>query len=126
MITPPLMFSSHQILVFKQKLKNPMAFSILSSLGLHATGGQQPGNHAAYFIIANWFFAYCNLSPRFAKMAVGIDHNSSPREDLSKYGDAAVKEGKCSRRRLGQIRRMQSAHENSVEGFTLFVAGGKL
>ena len=58
-------------------------------------------------------------------MAVGIDHNLSPRGDLSKYGEVAVREGKLSRRRLDQIRRMQSAHENSVEGFTLFVASGE-
>ncbi|KAK0516383.1 hypothetical protein JMJ35_000986 [Cladonia borealis] len=62
------------------------------------------------------------MAPRFAKMAVGLDHNLSPREDLSKYGEAAVQAGKLSRRRLEQIKRMQSAHENSVEGFTLFVA----
>lgn len=102
-----------------------MASSVLGLFGLHATGGQQPDNYAPYFTVVNWFFAYCNLSPRFFKIAVGIDHNSSPREDLSKHGEAAVKEGKLTRQRLGQIRRMQSAHENSVEGFTLFVAGGK-
>lgn len=58
-------------------------------------------------------------------MAVGLDHNASPREDLSKYGDAAVSAGKLSRRRLAQIQRMEGAHQNSVEGFTFFVAGGE-
>lgn len=85
---------------------------------------QQPPNYAPAFTLANWLYAYCTLSPRFAKMAVGLDHNLSPREDLDRYGDAAVQAGKLSRRRLGRIRRMQSAHENSVEGFTLFVAFG--
>lgn len=101
-----------------------MAFSRILSLDLQAATGQQPANYAPMFTLANWLYAYCTLSPRFAKMAVGLDHNLSPREDLSKYGDAAVQAGKLSRRRLEQIRRMQSAHENSVEGFTLFVACG--
>ena len=98
-----------------------MANPILSFLGLQAASGQ-PANYAPAFLLANWFFAYCDLSPRLAEMAVGIDHNSSPREDHDKYGDAAVQEGKLSRRRLGQMKRMLSAHENSVEGFTFFVA----
>lgn len=101
-----------------------MAFSRIISPGLHAATDQQPANYAPMFTLANWLYAYCTLSPRFAKMAVGLDHNLSPREDLTKYGDAAVQAGKLSRRRLEQIRRMQSAHENSVEGFTLFVACG--
>jgi len=101
-----------------------MAFSIITFLGLRTATGQQPANYAPAFTLANWLYAYCTLSPRFAKMAVGLDHNLSPRVDLSKYGDAAVQAGKLSRRRLEQIRRMQSAHENSVEGFTLFVACG--
>ena len=107
-----------------QKVKiRAMANPILSFLGLQAASGQ-PANYAPAFLLANWFFAYCNLSPRFAKIAAGIDHNSSPREDLDKYGDAAVQAGKLSRRRLGQMKRMRSAHENSVEGFTFFVAAG--
>ena len=102
-----------------------MAFLIFTLLGLQATDGQQFANYAPAFAIANWFFAYCTLSPRFSKMAVSLDHNSSPREDHSKYGEAAVQAGKLSRRRLDQIKRMQSAHENSVEGFTFFVAAGE-
>ena len=58
-------------------------------------------------------------------MAVGLDHNASPREDVARYGEAAVRAGKLSRRRLEQVKRMQSAHENSVEGFAFFVAAGK-
>ena len=57
-------------------------------------------------------------------MAVGLDHSFSPREDLNKYGDEAVQAGKLSWRRLARTRLMQSAHENSVEGFTFFVAFG--
>lgn len=102
-----------------------MASSPVAFLGLRAAGGQQPANWAPAFILLNWFYAYCNLSPRFAKMSVGLDHNLSPREDIAKYGEAAVQGGKLSRQRLEQIKRMQSAHENSVEGFTLFVAAGE-
>lgn len=101
-------------------VSTPVAF-----LGLRAAGGQQPANWAPAFILLNWFYAYCHLSPRFAKMSVGLDHNLSPREDITKYGETAVQGGKLSRQRLDQIKRMQSAHENSVEGFTLFVAAGE-
>ena len=48
-------------------------------------------------------------------MAVGVDHDLSPREDLSKYAEAAVEAGKLRRRRLDQIRRMQSAHMKQSE-----------
>jgi len=103
-----------------------MQSSLLTFLGLHAAAsGQQPANYAPAFLIANWLYAYCALSTRFSKIAVGLDHNVSPREDLSKYGDAAVSAGKLSRRRLAQIQRMEGAHQNSVEGFTFFVAAGE-
>ena len=101
-----------------------VAHFIIAFFSLEMAVTQQPPNYAPAFILGNWLYAYCTLSPRFAKMAVGLDHNLSPREDLAKYGAAAVQAGKLSRQRLGQIRRMQSAHENSVEGFTLFVACG--
>ena len=102
-----------------------MASSLVAFFGLCTANGRQPANYAPAFAFANWFYAYCTLSPRFAKMAVGLDHNLSPREDLLKYGNAAVQAGKLSWRRLEQIKRMQSAHENSVEGFTLFVTAGE-
>ena len=115
-------FKAHHTRIHRTKLE--MAFFIIDLLGVEAAAGQQPADYAPFFTLANWLYAYCTLSPRFAKMAVGLDHNVSPREDISKYGDAAVQAGKLSQRRLEQIRRMQSAHENSVEGFTLFVACG--
>ena len=127
--SPPLLLGQGHILHFAflngtvkslPTLNGSMAFSMSNLSSRFAKT-----NFAPAFTLANWFYAYCNLSPRFFKMAVGIDHNLSPREDLSKYGEVAVREGKLSRRRLDQIRRMQSAHENSVEGFTLFVASGE-
>jgi len=57
-------------------------------------------------------------------MALNLDHNSSPREDLDKYGKAAVETGKISAEKLAALRRRQAAHENSVEGFPLIVAAG--
>lgn len=105
----------------------PFPSPLPTFLGLHpTTTGHQPPNHAPAFLIANWLYAYCTLSTRFSKMALGLDHNASPREDLSKYGDAAVRAGKLSRRRLAQMQRMEAAHQNSVEGFGFFVAAGEL
>lgn len=57
------------------------------------------------------------------KRYYGFDHNVCPRQDIEKYGEKMVKEGKISRGTLETIRRMDNAHANSVEGFTVFVAG---
>ena len=43
-----------------------------------------------------------------------IDHNSSPRDDVSKYGEQAVREGNLSQRALYMIKRNEAAHENSM------------
>ncbi|PLN80382.1 hypothetical protein BDW42DRAFT_113861 [Aspergillus taichungensis] len=97
--------------------------SILSTLGLRATaGGVAPSNHAVGYIVANWFFTYFATSARASKMWFGLDHNSAPREDLAKYGEAAVQSGKISRRTLNRLKRQEAAHANGVEGFPLFVA----
>ena len=96
--------------------------SILSVLGLRATPGVQTPNHVTSFIIANWFFAYGVLSTRVQKNLYKIDNNVAPREDLAKYGEAAVKEGKIDRRALNALKRMEAASANSIEGFTFFVA----
>ena len=93
-------------------------------LGLAASNGIQPANHAPLYLIANWWYAYCTLSIRFEKISLGIDHNSSPREDLATYGAAAVQAGKLSSAKLAMLHRRQAAHENSVEGFPLLVAAG--
>ena len=103
-----------------------MTFSLLSLLGLQVTvNGHQLSNYAPAFLLLNWLFAYCTLSTRFMKKAVGLDHNASPRKDLATYGDAAVKAGKLTQQRLEQIERMQAAHENSVEGYAFFVAASE-
>ncbi|PKY00172.1 hypothetical protein P168DRAFT_322623 [Aspergillus campestris IBT 28561] len=97
--------------------------SILSTLGLHAAAsGAAPPNHAVGYIVANWFFAYLATSARASKMWLGLDHNSAPREDLAKYGEAAVQSGKISRGTLNRLKRQEAAHANAVEGFPLFIA----
>lgn len=99
--------------------------SILSTIGLRAAPGESAPNFAAGFLVANWAFAYCLMSPRVSKMRLGLDHNVSPREDLSKYGEAAVKEGKISQKTLNKLKRQEAAHANAVEGYPLFVAASE-
>jgi hypothetical protein len=96
--------------------------SILSTIGLRAAPGEQAPNFAAGFLVANWALAYGLMSTRGSKMYYGLDHNVAPREDLSKYGEAAVKAGKISQRTLDKLKRQEAAHANAVEGYPLFVA----
>ena len=99
-----------------------MARSILSTLGLRAAEGTQNApNHAAGYLIANYILAFGLMSTRGAKVRLGIDHNVAPREDVAKYGEAAVQSGKISRSTLNRLKRQEAAHANSVEGFSFFV-----
>jgi len=74
-------------------------------------------------LISNFIFAYALLSTRGIKRLYQFDHNTSPREDLSKYGEALVKEGKLDRKTLDMLKRWESVHANAVEGYSLFVGG---
>lgn len=65
------------------------------------------------------------FSTRGAKFRLGLDHNTSPREDLNKYGEAAVQAGKVSRSTLNRLKRQEAAHANAVEGFPFFVGASK-
>ncbi|KAJ5684859.1 uncharacterized protein N7477_001204 [Penicillium maclennaniae] len=96
--------------------------SILSTIGLRAAPGAQTRNYAAGFLVANWGFAYALMSTRGTKIRLGLDNNVAPREDLSKYGEAAVQAGKISQRTLNKLKRQEAAHANAVEGYPLFVA----
>jgi hypothetical protein len=49
-----------------------------------------------------------------------MDHNCSPREDVTKYGEAMVKEGKITRSQLATVKRWEGAHANCIEGFAMF------
>ena len=55
-------------------------------------------------------------------MLYKIDHNISPREDLVKYGDKYVQDGKITRSQLNLLQRNEAAHANAMEHFPLFVA----
>ncbi|KAF9889520.1 hypothetical protein FE257_007230 [Aspergillus nanangensis] len=96
--------------------------AVLTTLGLRAAPGEQLPNYGAIYLIANWFLANCALSTRPAKMSLGLDHNVAPREDLIKYGEAAVASGKISRRKLDQLKRQEASHLNAMEGFPFFAA----
>ncbi|KAJ5788613.1 hypothetical protein N7457_003603 [Penicillium paradoxum] len=80
-------------------------------------------NYGLYFLTFHFIFAYRVLSSRTLKQWYGIDHQVSPREDLGKYGEAAVRDGKITRRQLDMLKRNEAAHANSVENFPLVVAG---
>ncbi|RJE21592.1 MAPEG family [Aspergillus sclerotialis] len=98
--------------------------AILTTLGLRAAApGDVIPNKAHVYIIANWWLAYLAFGTRVAKRIYGIDHNAAPREDLAKYGEAAVQSGKISRQTLDKLKRMEAAHANSMENFTFFIAG---
>ncbi|KFY04406.1 hypothetical protein O988_00806 [Pseudogymnoascus sp. VKM F-3808] len=92
--------------------------SLLSTLGLRAP----TVNYGPAFLGFHFYFAYGLLSSRTLKQFYGLDHNESPREDLVKYGDAAVRNGKITAAQLRMLRRNESAHANAVENFTLLVA----
>lgn len=79
----------------------------------------------AGFLAWNWFYAYGILSSRTIKQVYGIDHNANPRQDLNKYGEASVKEGKMTRKQVERCQRFESASANSVEGYTLFAGSGE-
>ncbi|KAI0389075.1 hypothetical protein F5Y17DRAFT_450356 [Xylariaceae sp. FL0594] len=97
--------------------------SLATALGLRAaeTTLSVP-NRAPGLLSWQFFFAYGLLSSRTLKQIYGLDHNSAPREDLAKYGDAAVRSGKITQRQLDMLKRNEAAHANSVENYALFVA----
>jgi uncharacterized MAPEG superfamily protein len=66
-----------------------------------------------------WFLT---VTPRALKYRYGFDHQASPRQDIAKYGDAAVNSGKITQKQLDMVKRNDAAHANSVENFTLLVA----
>ncbi|KAK3719320.1 hypothetical protein LTR37_004539 [Vermiconidia calcicola] len=97
--------------------------SLATSLGLRASGPATPiPSNAGYYLIFHFIFAYAVTSSRIPKQYYGIDHNVSPRQDLSKYGDAAVSKGKITQHQLEQLKRLEAAHANSVEHYPVFAA----
>ncbi|KAL4893487.1 hypothetical protein BDV59DRAFT_177495 [Aspergillus ambiguus] len=97
--------------------------SLYTALGLTQSGFSETiPNYGPACLIFNFVLAYAILAPRHLKQYHGIDHNVSPREDLNKYGDAAVREGKITQKQLNMIRRNEAAQANAVENFALLVA----
>ncbi|KAJ5712944.1 uncharacterized protein N7483_010125 [Penicillium malachiteum] len=97
--------------------------SFLTRLGLAGPLDSPVTNYSPFFLGFQYFYAYGLLSSRTLKQWYGLDHNVSPREDLAKFGEAAIIEGRITRRQLDMLKRNEAAHANSVEGFSLFVAG---
>lgn len=63
--------------------------SLLTALGLRGASATTIPNYAPAFVGFHFLYAY-GLSSRTLKQWYGIDHNASPREDLTKYGETAV------------------------------------
>ncbi|KAK3374670.1 hypothetical protein B0H63DRAFT_480718 [Podospora didyma] len=93
--------------------------SLGTTLGLSAFASTQ--NHAPTFLGFHFLWAYVALASRHLKQWHGIDHQASPRYDLAKYGDAAVKAGKLTQKQLEMIQRCDSAHYNSIDNYVLLV-----
>lgn len=98
--------------------------SFLSAIGIRAADTLNPSasNYGPYFVGFHFIYAYGVLSSRTLKQWYGIDHQASPREDSAKYGEAAIRDGKITRKQLDMLKRNEAAHANSVENFSLFVA----
>lgn len=98
--------------------------SFLQNLGLHSTAISPLSipNYAPHFLIGNFLFSYMASNSRWAKMYYGLDHNACPRQDLDKYAEVMVKEGKMERGTLEMLRRQEAAHANNVENFPLFAS----
>ncbi|KAF7587210.1 hypothetical protein BBP40_007547 [Aspergillus hancockii] len=98
--------------------------ALLTAIGLTQSPLSVPvPNYAPGFLIFHFVFAYGLLSSRTLKQYYGIDNNVSPRQDLTKYGETAVREGKITRAQLEKLQRNEAAHANAVENYTLLVAG---
>lgn len=83
----------------------------------------QTPNHTAEFALGHFAWAYLILAPRHLKQYHRIDHQVSPREDITKYGPSAVAKGKLTQRDLDRIKRMDSAQANSIEHLPFFLGG---
>ncbi|KAE8307579.1 hypothetical protein BDV41DRAFT_568955 [Aspergillus transmontanensis] len=97
-------------------------WAVLTTLGLQAPPGEQASNHAVAYLLANWLISFGVFSTRREKLMLGIDHNQAPREDLAKFGEAAVQSGKITRQTLNRLKRQEAIMANSAEHYPLFVA----
>lgn len=114
--------TTYVLLFARKKLALTFCSALLTTLGLRAAPGQAVPNNAPALLVANWLLAYVLMSTRGSKIYYGLDNNVAPREDLSKYGEAAVQAGKLSRNTLNMLKRQEASHANAMEGYPLFVA----
>lgn len=96
--------------------------TLAGALGLNSTSNPLIGNYAAHHAIFNFVLAYLALSPRTLKQKYRLDHNVSPRDDIARFGEKAVQDGKITREQLNMIKRNDAAHANSMEHYPFFVA----
>ena len=97
--------------------------NLLNNLGVRQEDGSRC--YAGAYLLWGFIFAYAVSASRPLKIALKLDHNVSPREDVSKYGEQAVKDGKISQKTLKMLKRNEAAHANNVENYPLFAASGK-
>lgn len=97
--------------------------ALLTALGLQSPSPNTapPPSYAATAIIFQFLFAHAAISTRPLKNYYRIDHNVSPRQDLTKYGPAAVAAGKLTQKQLNRLHRIEGAHANSIEHLPFFV-----
>lgn len=96
--------------------------NVLNNIGIRQ--GNDSPCYAGGFLLWGFVFAYAVSASRPMKIALKLDHNVSPREDVSKYGEQAVKDGKISQKQLKMLKRNEAAHANNVENYPLFAASG--
>ncbi|KAI5199906.1 hypothetical protein E4T39_05937 [Aureobasidium subglaciale] len=98
--------------------------SFLTNLGLTANNSLAPlPNYGPQFLLANFLLSYVLTTTRFQKSSYGCDNNINPRYDLeSPRAEQLVSKGKLTQAQLEQLRRIQSAHSNSMEHYTVFTA----
>jgi len=117
-----LIFSSHNPRHRSAIQAQQNMSSLATMLGLKSNGPlSSPPNNAPYHAIFNFLFAYVFLSSRFLKNTYGLDHNVNPREDVSRFGERAVQEGKITRAQLNLLKRNEAAHANAMEHFPMFI-----
>jgi len=92
-----------------------------TALGLHAGEGITTANYAPYYAMFHFIWAHILTSSRALKQRYGLDHNVNPREDLARFGEKAVQDGKITREQLNRLKRNEAAHANSMENYPVFL-----
>jgi uncharacterized MAPEG superfamily protein len=96
--------------------------ALATALGLHAGHGIPVANYAPYHAMFNFIWAHIITSSRALKLRYGLDHNVNPREDVARFGEKAVQDGKITRQQLNRLKRNEAAHANAIEHYPVFVA----